>query len=489
MANLITQLKQLFTERKRLTGGALTATQNSPGFRFIGGNLIPYNTDKLSYIENAYLINDIIYSIIKLILDKAVQAPGGIYTIKDETKFRHYSAMVAKMAGTSPGKKTAEDFRKIKELRHKSLVLDTSDEYLNDLIEWPNENECFADHNYGLWGYKLITGDYFEAGWEPIAGGLNAGKPTQLYGLPTQFMSILASNTLPISEDGYLLQLGTEIPYSKEDVLHEKYWTPEWDIYGKQLQGLSPLRAALKRIQRNNEVVKRGAKSAENAGADVIVYMDDAAALADNGKFGWRQVGALKDTWESEQYGSQNAGKAVFSAYKMGVTKLGLTPVELDLIASEGVDMRFLCNIFGVPSQLMNDPDNKTYANQAEGEKALTTRCAMPLLVGRQRNFNRKLRQLPAYKNGNKVFEFDMTVYTELEENKKELVEWMAGSYLPIRRRLEILGEDIPETMTEEELNAIPVPSGTTLLSELFTAPLDTSTMSPDDPNNPYFTT
>lgn len=485
MANF---LSQLFTSKKRLTQGT-TSLPSNPGFRFIGGNLVPYNTDKLTYIEKAYLLNDIVYSIVKLILDKAVQAPPAIYTIQDEAKFFQYSGLLAKMSGTNPGSKTGEDFRKIRELRHKALRLDTSDEYLNELIKQPNENESFADHNYGLWGYKLITGDYFEAGWEPIAGGLNAGKPTQLYGLPTQFMSILASNSLPISEDGYLLQLGSEIPFSKADILHEKYWTPEWDMYGKQLQGLSPLRAALKRIQRNNEVVTRGAKSAENAGADVIVYMDSEAALADNGKFGWKQMGALKDSWVAEQAGSENAGKAVFSAYKVGATRLGLSPVELDLLASEGVDMRYLCNIYGVPSQMMNDPDNKTYANQAEGEKALTTRCAMPLLVGRQRNFNRKLRQLPKYKNGNKVFEFDMTVYTELEEDKVQLTNWLKQTYLPIRRQLEILNEDIPDSMTEEELNAIPVPSGMTLLSELFTTPLDGNTLPVDDPNNPYFTT
>lgn len=481
MANLITRL---FSGIK-----AQTAAPKNPGFRFIGGNLVPYDMDKLTYVEKAYIYNDIIYSVVKIILDKAVQAPFGIYSIQDEQKFQHYSALYAKMAGSTPGKQTGDDFRRLKELRHKAIKLETSDQYLNDLIEWPNETECFSDHNYGLWGYKLITGDYYEAGWEPISGGLNAGKPTQLYQLPAQYISILAGNSLPITEQGYELQAGNVIPYSKEDVLHEKYWSPEWDIYGKQLYGMSPIKASLKRIQRNNLAQVRGAKMVENAGADVVVYMDNDAALSENGKFGWRQVGQMKDTWDAEQAGVGNAGKAVWSAYKMGMIRLGLTAEEMDLLETEKIDLRFFCNPYGVPSQLLNDPDNKTFANQAEGEKALTTRCAMPLLVSRQRSFNRKLRSLPAYKGGKLLGEFDMTVFTELEENKLEMVQWMNQAPLQNRRKLELLNEDIPETMTEEELNAITVPSGTTLLSELFMAPVDGSTMDIEDPNNPYSTT
>lgn len=467
MANI---LQRLFSGKK-----ALTSTQTNPGFRFIGGNLVPYKTDKLTYIEKAYMYNDIIYSIVKLILDKAVQAPGAMYTIKDEQKFFEYSAMYAKMAGSKPGDNTGTDFRKMKELRHKALVLDTSDEYLTELFTHPNENETFAELNYGLWGYKLVTGDYFEAGWKPWSGGLDKGKPMQLYGLPSQFMSIIAGTSLPLSDAGYLLQLGSEIPYEKEDILHERYWNPEWDMYGAQLYGMSPLKASLKRIQRNNLVQVRGAKMAENAGADVLVSMDDPAALGEQGKFGWRQVGALKDTWDAEQAGANNAGKAVWSAYKMNVSRLGLTAVEMDLLESENIDLRFFCNAYGVPSQMVNDPENKKFDNQVEGEKALTTRCAMPLLVSRQRSINRKLKSMPAYKGRGKVFEFDMSVFTELEENKVQLVTWMNQAPLQMRRKLEILGEDIPDNMTDEELSAITLPSGTTLLADLFVKPVDPS--------------
>ncbi len=92
-----------------------------------------------------------------------------------------------------------------------------------------------------------------------------------------------------------------------------------------------------------------------------------------------------------------------------------MSPVELDIIESEKWDMKALCNIYGVPSQLLNDADNKTYNNQREGEKALTVRCAIPLLVGIRDNLNRKLHSDWGYRGSDIYVDFDPTVYSELE--------------------------------------------------------------------------
>lgn len=467
MDNFITRLLPI---GKKALVNATTA--QLPGFRFIGGDLVPFKSDKLTYIEKGYTKNDLVYSIINLILEKAVQAPFAFYQIKDEQKYFKYRALCEKMASRSGAGFTSKDFGTMRELRHKALGLYTGDGYLNDLIKWPNENECFSDHNRGLWGWKLITGDYFEAGWAPWSGGLNRGKPMQLYGLPSQYMSILATNTLPIGEAGYLLSLGTQIPYSAEDILHEKYFNPEWDLQGNQLYGMAPLKASLMRVQRNTEVQIRGAKTAKNGGADVVAFLDNDKFLERDFKVAKAQMSRLKDTWDLEQGGNENAGRAIWSTYKVGATRLGLSPVEMDALNSEVVDLRFLCNTFGgVPSQLLNDSAVSTYNNVAEGEKALTTRCAAPLLTSRERSFNRKLQMMPAYAGKNIVGEFDRTVYTELEEDKVALTAWLKDSFLPLRRRYELLNEDIPTTMTDEELNSVPVPSGYTLLSELFVQP------------------
>lgn len=447
---------------------------NPAGFQFFGGQLIPYKTDKQTYIHKAYLYNDMIYSVVKIILDKAVQPSAGIYRIQDRKAFKHYSGIVGKMG--NGGAMTTQERVEFRDVRSKALELYTDDEYLNQLIEYPNaSNQTFSDLNYALWGFKLITGDYYEAGWDAFSGGLNAGKPMGMYELPSQYMSIIASRGLPMFDAGYQLTIGSIVDYSVEDVLHEKYWNPDWDIYGNQLYGLSPVKAALTRLLASNEGLARQAKAMNNAGSDVLVYMDDPNVIGNVG-FSEDQIGAMKRRWDDEQSGTTNAGKAVWSAYKMGVARLGLSPVELNLLDLQEANQRYFANLYGVPTPLLNDSASSTYNNRSEAEKALTIRCAIPLNVSRQRSFNRKLQQLPAYQGKGLVMEFDLSQYQELEVNKTELVTWMNQAPITNRRKLELLGEDVPDTMTEEEQNAILIPSGQQLLADLVMPPTTDNT-------------
>jgi hypothetical protein len=149
----------------------------------------------------------------------------------------------------------------------------------------------------------------------------------------------------------------------------------------------------------------------------------------------------------------------------------------MDILDAEIFDMRAICNIYGVPSQLLNDPNNKTYNNQAEGEKALTTRCALPLLTALRDNFNRKLKN-DWNAGSDTVIDFDLSVYSELEGNKLEQVNWLEKSLLPLYRRYEILGESVPEWMDEATRNTILVPSGY--------QPLEETLMPVPDLQNPY---
>lgn len=463
-------IKDFFLGKKALTPlpEAMRPPGSDAGFQYIGGNLIPYKTDKLTYIQKGYTKNDLVYSIVNLILNKAVQAPMGAYRIVDKKAFHMYKAFKDAMKSTMDVNTASKLHMLMRMAKGKAMELYTDDSYLNDLLEYPNVNECMSEHNRGLWGWKLITGDYYEAGWEPVSGGLAKGKPMQLYGLPSQYISIMGTKTLPITEEYYLLQLGTEIPYNAADILHEKYWNPEWDLHGNQLYGLAPLKAGLMRLQRSNEGQLRSAKTMENGGADVVAYLDNADLVKSDFRAALAQMNKMKSTWDNEQAGNSNAGRAIWSTYKVGATRLGLTPVEMELLESEVVDLRFLCNVFGgVPSQLLNDSAASTMNNISEGEKALTTRCAFPLLTDRERSFNRKLRQLPAYRNGNVYVEFDRTVYTELEEDKEKLVNWLNKSGLPLRKWYAYLNEDVPDFLSEDELNTILLPGGMTTLNDL----------------------
>lgn len=473
MNNIIQKLWPF--RRKALTGTNLDIRANEAdlrsAIRFLGGQLVPYNiADRSIYIDKGYAYNDIIYSVVKMILDKAIIPPWMPYRVVDQKSYNKSRAILKNMAA---GILSEGAYKEACFLQEKGLEIYESDDGLNRLLKYPNENETWSELNFGLWCYKLLIGDYFEGGWgEQISAGLSAGAPTQLYGLPSQYMRIkTASATLPLTPETYELYYGYVIPFTREDILHEKYFNPTWDSYGIQLYGQSPLKAYLKRLQRNNLAQIRGAKAMENGGADTIVYLDDDKIRSDF-DLSLDQMNALKKTWNNEQAGVNNAGKAVWSSYKIGSTRLTLSPVELALLDSEKFDLEMACHVYGVPPALFST-DASTYNNLQVSERALTTRCALPLLLARESSFNRKLHTLPKYRAGNIVIAPDLTVYSELQAQKKDQVEWLEKSYLPLRRRYEIMDEEIPDFLSDDELNAIPVPSGTTLLSELFLQPQD----------------
>jgi hypothetical protein len=155
----------------------------------------------------------------------------------------------------------------------------------------------------------------------------------------------------------------------------------------------------------------------------------------------------------------------------MGFTPLGLSPVDLDLLNAENMDLRALCNVYQVPSQLLNDPDNKTFSNTKEGEKALTVRCAIPALASIRDQFNRKFQK--DWNAKGRVIDFDTSVYTELQEGKLDTVTWLEKSCLTLERRYEILGEKVPEWMDEQTRRTILVPSSITTLDNIENPPIN----------------
>ena len=51
--------------------------------------------DAKSFVDDGYVANDIVYSIVKLITDKAKLAPFNVYRVVDERAAKKYKAMAA----------------------------------------------------------------------------------------------------------------------------------------------------------------------------------------------------------------------------------------------------------------------------------------------------------------------------------------------------------------------------------------------------------
>jgi len=368
--------------------------------------------DNISFVRDGYSANDIVYSIVKLITDKAKLAPFHVYKVVDEVSAKKYKALISQ-----PDK--IENWKDVQNLHKKAFELYTGDARLNELLKYPNPYEMFV--------------------------------------LPSQYMYVLANiQNFPPTIAGYQLNYGPLWNFTKQEILQDKYFNPQWNTTGNQLYGQSPLMAAARNLTRSNEAKTAAVASFQNGGPAGVLFMNDERFDPISGT---QQAQALKRA-VSEKSGSANFNSIAVSGYKVDWKQIGLSPVELDIIESEKWDMKALCNIYGVPSQLLNDADNKTYNNQREGEKALTVRCAIPLLVGIRDNLNRKLHSDWGYRNTDIYVDFDPTVYSELEANKAEQVEWLDKAWwIAPKQKMDIMGLEIPPFIDQTEMEKLYIPS------------------------------
>ena len=404
--------------------------------------------DQRSFVDDGYVANDIVYSIIKLITDKAKIAPFHVYKVVDEKAAKKYKSLAAQKD---------INLKELETLHKKAYELYTGDQRLNELLKYPNEEDCWSDLVEQWCGFKLITGNSFIYG-KLIEAGNNRGKPYELFALPSQYMAIIANiNVFPPTRAGYQLYYGQMWSFDTKEILHDKYFNPQWGVTGGQLYGQSPLRAAAKNLTRSNEAKTAAVASFQNGGPAGVLFMNDERFDPTSGQ---AQAQALK-TAVSQKGGSANFNSIAVSGYKVDWKQIGLSPVELNIIESEKWDLKALCNIYGVPSQLLNDSDSKTYNNQREGEKALTLRCAIPLLNSLTENLNRKLHSDWGYKGTNLYVDYDLSVYGELEANKAEQTAWLNTAWwISPKQKLDIMNIEVPDYIPTEELEKLYIPTG-----------------------------
>ena len=404
--------------------------------------------DQRSFVDDGYVANDIVYSIIKLITDKAKIAPFHVYKVVDEKAAKKYKSLAAQKD---------INLKELETLHKKAYELYTGDQRLNELLKYPNEEDCWSDLVEQWCGFKLITGNSFIYG-KLIEAGNNQGKPFELFALPSQYMAIIANiNVFPPTRAGYQLYYGQMWSFDTKEILHDKYFNPQWGVTGGQLYGQSPLRAAAKNLTRSNEAKTAAVASFQNGGPAGVLFMNDERFDPTSSQ---AQAQALK-TAVSQKGGSANFNSIAVSGYKVDWKQIGLSPVELNIIESEKWDLKALCNIYGVPSQLLNDSDSKTYNNQREGEKALTLRCAIPLLNALTENLNRKLHTDWGYKGTNLYVDYDISVFGELEANKSEQTEWLDKAWwISPKQKLDIMNIEVPDYIPTEELEKLYIPTG-----------------------------
>lgn len=372
--------------------------------------------NKKDLITEGYNKNISVYSIISKIARIAAQAPWAIYTVKSQKDFERYKSLQQQPY-------SQEQHFELKKARIKALEINEK-HFLSSVFQSPNEQQSGAEYHENLCGMKLLTGDAYEFG-----NMLKSGMPGELWVLPSQFVEIKNNGSFPMRETGYVLSFGGgNIDIDKKSVMHSKYWNPNWNVNGNHLYGFSPLEAAwLSNLSDNNarealveQLQNRGVRGVLFWQHEKIVEQEVAQYVSDQ----------LKEKWS--QANKEYRDKIFPFMGKGDYVSVGL-PIK-DMMALEvcNMSLKDLCNAYGVSDLLFNNQVASTKDNLLIARKDMITGAVLPLLTSIRDGRNRKLKNGDWNpKKENIVVDFDPTIYTELEADKKDTVEWMkkAGTF------------------------------------------------------------
>lgn len=433
-------------EKKGATNIGFSSNPLADFAGLIAGRVLYPDINEKKYV-NDYCNNSEVYAIIKRIAKTISTVPFYEYSINSKKHLNQYKSLTTNA-------QTTADLAKAELVRVKALN-EIIDSETNKLLQQPNEYQSFSELIENLVGYKLITGNSYL--W---ANRLESGKIQELVVLPSQYVAIVSDGTINGVEAYTFTLVGWDnLPAS--DVIHMKYFNPYFDTNGQQLYGLSPLQAAYRTVQRSNDAKDTSVGMLQNQGPKGILYADE------SNNFGQEEAGKLKEDFYN-QYGTktqagivQNAGKILIAGAKLGWVNMGLSPVDLQLLESEKITLRELCNVYGVNSALFNDPDNKTYNNMKEAKKEMLTQVVLPELVAIRDAFNRFFNK----NNSTSYIDFDLTVFPELQEDMKELSSILSQSWwiTPNEKRAAMRYE----AMEDEVMNEIFIPAGYLPIDEL----------------------
>jgi phage portal protein BeeE len=128
----------------------------------------------------------------------------------------------------------------------------------------------------------------------------------------------------------------------------------------------------------------------------------------------------------------------------------------MNIIESQKMDLRDICNVYQVSSELLNDPDNKTNSNKVESRKALYYEAVIPDLDALRDDLNRWLT--PSYNTDGVEYyiDYDLSAIPALQEDMKKVVEQMGAAWWTTgNEKRRVMGYD-----TDPEMDKFFIPSG-----------------------------
>jgi HK97 family phage portal protein len=285
------------------------------------------------------------------------------------------------------------------------------DNRVTELIKQPNPFQ-----NWRLFFEKLLA-DKLEIGNAYILVSRGVGdKPARL--------DIVQDADVRIENEEYFYK------GQKAEIIHIKNW-----LVGDDGKALSPIKIAKEILKTSSELQRQTADAVSSAGKSGIVYIDGDNVIVD-------------DTAKSEiKEAINDRGRFTIVNNKVGFINTSLKVSDLSTIELGKMTLRDICNIYGVNSKLLNDPENTTYNNMNEAKRGLLENVFIPEIEQIVAEINNFL--LREFKNENTIIKLNYSKFTELEKDKSALINSLQNAwYMTPNERRALLGlppVDIPE--------------------------------------------
>mgnify|MGYP001765749224 CR=1 FL=1 len=350
-------------------------------------NVMP--DDASAYIEKGYAGNTSVYSIINRIDSMRKQAYLKLYKRMPDGK-----------------------------------VEEVKDHELTAFLSKVNQTTYTDDYITAHIVYLLTIGEFFT--YKPtLLTGINKGKVTELFDLPSAEVEIIEGTIFnPIK--GYRIEGNYNMMFEPYEVYQSKLFNP-LSKAERSLHGLSPLRAAAKTVSKLNEIELTQLKQYQNQGPPFVLFKE-VQSNANSIDIGQQrltdQQRADVTQMIKDSANASTRGLPLVLKDKFGKLDLGSVIADMNVIESSRDGIRMLCNVYGFPADLMNDPAGSTYNNKSTARKSAWTDCIIPNLCRVAQTFNACLIDgYEPYKDY--YFDFDYSDVEELQEGIETKVNWM----------------------------------------------------------------
>lgn len=231
------------------------------------------------------------------------------------------------------------------------------------LLRRPNSRQSWAQFIGQVETYLAINGNVYIY---PIVTTFEG--VAELWAFDADSVVPMRSNNKFAPVTGWQLNTGTStIRLEPDQLIHIKL-----NASSDDLLGVSPMYVARMYVEQQNIAGVWNKSTLQNGARPSMVIK--APEMTKSQRRDLRQE--VRDSTQ----GAANSSNVMLIDDRMEVTPLGFTAVEMDYVQGVTMAARAICVAYSVPSELVGDVANKTYANLSEARSQYAKSCILPEL-------------------------------------------------------------------------------------------------------------